>query len=87
MDSKSVYETCGAIASALPTRPRAEFAAMVHRYVIGAQPVPNRYRRIVDALEGRTAQAMLPPLVGLLRTRSDAAKGAARRWLRDGGWL
>jgi hypothetical protein len=87
MDSKDVYETCGAIAAALPTRPRSEFAAMIHRYVIGADPVPNRFRRIRDALDGKTSQDMLAPLVGLLRTNNDTARRAAHRWLRDAGWL
>ncbi len=87
MDSKQTYETCAAIADALPTRPRAEFAAMVHRYTIGASPVPNRYRRIVAALDGHTTRGMMPALVSVLRTRNEAAAAAARRWLRDGGWL
>ena len=87
MDSRTVYETCGAIAEALPVRPRAEFAALVHRYVIEAPPVPNRYRRIQEALTGRTESDLLSPLVGALRTRNNAAKRAARRWLRDAGWL
>lgn len=86
MDSKTVYETCGVVAEALPIEERRAFADMIERATLDRAPVRGRFHRLSDALPD-TARPMLMPLWKTLRAAAPAPRAAARRWLRDAGWL
>lgn len=86
MNSKEVYETCGVIADALPDADRKVFAFLVERATLYLPPQRGHFWAVQRALPG-TVQPLLLPLSQELRTRKPSVHSAARRWLRDAGWV
>ena len=86
MDSKAIYETCGAIAEALPGREREVFASLVGGLLAHGRKAPGMYATVSGGLPDVTRPLLLP-LIKELRSNRWAAHNAARRWLRDAGWI
>jgi hypothetical protein len=82
-----VYETCGAVADALPPTAREVFAMqLIARTLHGRPHRPPVFARVSAELP-EVVRPMLLPLIQQLRGGGDSPRRAARRWLRDAGWV